>query len=68
MRQSSYNWRQLCTLCLRFFYKVRDPFYEFKIYQKSALIIILITPPGHKFARVTTAWLSWNVQNCDMTE
>ena len=31
-----------------------------------AFIMIIIIQWGHKFARVTTAKLSWHVQNCDL--
>ena len=30
-----------------------------------ALDLIMMIRPGHKFAHVTTAQLSWHVQNCD---
>ena len=30
------------------------------------LVVVLMTKSGHNFAHVTTAQLSWHVQNCDL--
>ena len=48
---------------------IKQRFYELIneiLWKFSAAIVIVMIQLGHKFAHVTTAKLSWHVQNCDL--